>query len=104
MTNTQNKQTARAEAKAPRAAKRKNAGREPVSPPAAKTVIDAVLMERAIALRQEGKTMSQIGDELGVKATAYLAKKIKQHYGADALDKPAPAAVPAPTEPIGKEA
>ncbi len=48
-------------------------------------------MQRAIALRQEGKTMGQIGDELGVRATAYLAKKVKEHYGADALRRPAKA-------------
>ncbi len=104
MTNTQKNAATRTEAKAPRGGTRKNAGSAPASPPAAKTVIDAALMEHAIALRKEGKTMNAIGDELGVRATAYLAKKIKQHYGADALDKPAAAAAPATAEPSGKEA
>jgi hypothetical protein len=57
--------------------------------PAATTgFIDAALMERAIALRAEGKTMKTIGAELGVKATGYLAKKIKATYGPDALARP----------------
>lgn len=59
------------------------------APPAPTGRIDAKLMERAIKLRREGKTMEQIGAALDVKATAYLAKKIKQHYGADALVRPA---------------
>lgn len=54
--------------------------------------IDAALMERALKLRQEGKTMKAIGEELGVKATGYLAKKIKQHHGPNALDVPRSAA------------
>src|SRR4051812_37821738 len=56
--------------------------------------IDAPLMEREIALRKEGRTMKQIGADLGVKATGYLAKKIKETYAADAL-APAPKAQPA---------
>jgi hypothetical protein len=51
--------------------------------------IDASLMERAIKLRTDGLTMEAIGTELGVKATGYLAKKIKATYGADALAAPA---------------
>lgn len=62
---------------------------EPVKPSG---FIDAALMERAITLRGEGKTMEAIGAELNVKATAYLAKKIKATYGADALARPAKAA------------
>jgi pyruvate/2-oxoglutarate dehydrogenase complex dihydrolipoamide acyltransferase (E2) component len=50
--------------------------------------IDKDLMEKAIALRGQGKTMKEIGVELNVKATAYLAKKIKDTFGADALDRP----------------
>jgi hypothetical protein len=50
--------------------------------------IDKVLMEKAIELRGQGKTMKEIGVELNVKATAYLAKKIKDTFGADALDRP----------------
>ena len=42
-------------------------------------------MKRAIALYAEGKTMKAIGEELNVKATAYLAKKIRAAYGPDAL-------------------
>jgi hypothetical protein len=63
--------------------------------------IDAALMERAIALRKEGRTMKQIGADLGVKATGYLAKKIKETYGADAL---APAPKPAKVEPAPEQA
>ncbi len=58
----------------------------PTSTPAG--FIDAALMERAIALRGDGKTMKQIGEALNVKATGYLAKKIKATYGADALALP----------------
>ncbi len=58
--------------------------------------IDAALMEKAIKLRREGKSMEAIGAALGVKATAYLAKKIKATYGPDALAKPAAQAVPQP--------
>jgi hypothetical protein len=74
--------------------------------PAAKGFIDRRLMEEAIRLRREGLTMEAIGAKLGVKATAYLAKKIKQEFGPDALAKPKPerkprrakrAAEPAPT-------
>jgi hypothetical protein len=71
---------------------------EPTSPalaPAAEVRIDATLMERAIALRAEGKTMKAIGVELDVKATGYLARKIKAAYGADTL---APPAKPAATK------
>jgi hypothetical protein len=50
--------------------------------------IDKALMEKAIELRGEGKTMKEIGVLLNVKATAYLAKKIKDTFGADALDRP----------------
>jgi hypothetical protein len=50
--------------------------------------INKELMEKAIELRGEGKTMKEIGVELNVKATGYLAKKIKDTFGADALDRP----------------
>ncbi len=61
----------------------------PVKEPAAPGgFIDKELMEKAIELRGEGKTMKEIGVELNVKATAYLAKKIKDTFGADALDRP----------------
>lgn len=66
------------------------------TPPPAKGFIDAALMERAIKLRGEGMTMEGIGAKLGVKSTAYLAKKIKETYGADALAKPAAQPVPQP--------
>lgn len=56
--------------------------------------IDAGLMERAIKLRQEGKSMKAIGAELNVKATGYLARKIKAKYGPDALARPAAQAPP----------
>lgn len=46
-------------------------------------------------LRKDGLTMEAIGAELGVKATAYLAKKIKATYGPDALAKPAAQTTPA---------
>ncbi len=71
------------------------------APAADKGFIDAALMERAIKLRKDGLTMKQIGAELGVKATGYLAKKIKETYGADAL---APAAKPIQGEPQAKPA
>jgi hypothetical protein len=77
------------------AATKKTAVRKPAAPKVAPApgpvagFIDAALMERAIALRAEGKTMKQIGAELNVKATAYLAKKIRATYGADALARPA---------------
>jgi hypothetical protein len=77
------------------AATKKTAARKPAAPKVAPApapavgFIDAALMERAIALRAEGKTMKQIGVELNVKATGYLAKKIRETYGADALAKPA---------------
>jgi hypothetical protein len=61
----------------------------PAPAPSHSGFIDAALMERAIALRAEGKTMKQIGAELNVKATGYLAKKIRETYGADALATPA---------------
>src|SRR4051794_16659724 len=59
---------------------------EPAAAPAAsatgpKGFIDAALMERVIAFRHQGKTMKEIGPLVGVKATAYLAKKIKEQYG-----------------------
>lgn len=61
----------------------------PVKTPAAPGgFIDKALMEKAIALRGEGKSMKEIGVLLNVKATAYLAKKIEATYGADALDRP----------------
>lgn len=63
--------------------------KKPTPPTAPAGFIDAALMERAIALRGEGKSMKQIGAELNVKATGYLAKKIKATYGADALALPA---------------
>jgi hypothetical protein len=50
--------------------------------------IDNDLMKKAIELRGQGKTMKEIGVLLNVKATAYLAKKIKDTFGADALDRP----------------
>jgi hypothetical protein len=50
--------------------------------------IDKALMEKAIELRSKGKTMKEIGVLLNVKATGYLAKKIKDTFGADALDRP----------------
>lgn len=66
----------------------KPAAAAPVKTPAAPGgFINKELMEKAIALRQEGKTMKQIGDALNVKATAYLAKKIKAQYGNDALSR-----------------
>jgi hypothetical protein len=58
------------------------------STPAPSGFIDKALMEKAIELRGQGKTMKEIGVELNVKATAYLAKKIKDTFGADALDRP----------------
>lgn len=72
-------------------ATKKTAAKKTASPaPAAnKGFIDAALMERAIKLRKDGLTMEAIGAELGVKATAYLAKKVKATYGPDALAKPA---------------
>jgi hypothetical protein len=61
----------------------------PVKAPAAPGgFIDKALMEKAIELRGKGKTMKEIGALLNVKATAYLAKKIKDTFGADALDRP----------------
>lgn len=65
---------------------------KPDPTPAPAGFIDAALMERAIALRAEGKTMKAIGAELGVKATGYLAAKIKATYGADALSSAKPTA------------
>lgn len=66
---------------------------DPAKPPNAKTTtpspraafIDDALMKRAIALYAEGKTMNEVGEAVGVKATAYLAKKIRATYGPDAL-------------------
>jgi hypothetical protein len=74
------------------------------APAAPKGFIDAALMERAIELRKDGLTMKQIGAELNVKATAYLAKKIKEQYGAEALAKPTPTPEPtaAPAKPARK--
>lgn len=63
------------------------------------TVIDAALMEKAIALRAEGKSMKAIGAELGVKATGYLAVKIKATYGPDALARPAEPTTQSPAQP-----
>jgi hypothetical protein len=60
----------------------------PASPAATAGFIDDALMKRAIKLRKEGKTMKAIGAELNVKATGYLAKKIKATYGPDALAAP----------------
>jgi DNA-binding NarL/FixJ family response regulator len=96
MTNSQEKVPARGSAKPatePRktAAKPKAKAAEPAASKPTRGFIDVTLMERAIALRKEGKTMKEIGAELGVKSTAYLAVKIKQLYGADALDKAAKA-------------
>ena len=54
------------------------------APPRA-AFIDDALMTRAIALYAEGKTMNEVGKAVGVKATAYLAKKIRATYGPDAL-------------------
>lgn len=54
------------------------------APPRAPFIDDA-LMKRAIALYSEGKTMNEVGEAVGVKATAYLAKKIRATYGPDAL-------------------
>jgi hypothetical protein len=68
----------------------------PAKPAPKSVVIDAALMERAIKLRQDGLSMEAIGAKLGVKATAYLAKKIKATYGPDALAKPAGQPVPQP--------
>ncbi len=51
--------------------------------------IDAKLMRRAIVLYAEGKTMKAIGEELNVKATGCLAKKIRDTYDPDALARPA---------------
>src|SRR4051794_40050199 len=65
------------------------------SAPGPKGFIDAALMERVIALRQEGKTMKEIGPLVGVKATAYLAKKVKETYAPDALARPAAEPEPA---------
>jgi hypothetical protein len=64
-------------------------------------------MERAMKLRRDGLTMEAIGAKLRVKATAYLAKKIRQEYGPDALARPPkPAAQaapdPEPAEPGAK--
>jgi hypothetical protein len=70
------------------AAKKAPAKATPAPAPSPSGFIDAALMERAIELRGEGKTMKEIGVLLNVKATAYLAKKIKATYGADALDRP----------------
>jgi hypothetical protein len=67
---------------------------KPMQPEAAKPTrgfIDAALMERAVALRGEGKTMKEIGTALNVRSTGYLAAKIKEHYGADALARSAKA-------------
>jgi hypothetical protein len=79
-------------AKARKVAARKPAAKKPATPAKKATApvgfIDAALMERAIKLRGEGKSMKEIGVLLNVKATAYLAKKIKATYGADALDRP----------------
>lgn len=58
------------------------------APAAPAGFIDDALMKRAIKLRNEGKTMKAIGAELNVKATGYLAKKIKATYGPDALARP----------------
>lgn len=70
------------------AAKKAPAKAAPAPAPSPSGFIDAALMERAIELRGEGKSMKEIGVLLNVKATAYLAKKIKATYGADALDRP----------------
>ncbi|MGK2939175.1 MAG: hypothetical protein ACSLFR_15445 [Solirubrobacteraceae bacterium] len=47
--------------------------------------IDDALMKRAIVLYAEGKTMNEVGEAVGVKATAYLAKKVRATYGPDAF-------------------
>jgi hypothetical protein len=67
----------------------KPSAKKATTAPPPREFIDAALMKRAMNLRKEGKTMNQIGADLGVKATAYLAKKIRENYGADALAKPA---------------
>ncbi len=74
------------------------------TPAANSAFIDKALMERAIKLRREGKTMEQIGAALGVKATAYLAKKIKATYGPDALARATTQGKPQPKPAKGASA
>jgi hypothetical protein len=77
----------RASAPATHKAPKKGAGKAKATP-APVGFIDKALMEKAIELRGQGKTMKEIGVLVNVKATAYLAKKIKDTFGADALDRP----------------
>lgn len=80
---------------------KKQTAEKPAAPKGA--VIDRKLMEEAIRLRREERlSMEQLGARLGVKATAYLAKKIKGEFGDDALKLPPKVEQPAVPSPAAK--